>query len=279
MKTTYILVAFGILLNFNCKSPTSETAGTEYQEGTIAEIQNKIENETLIKFNGMNISEEIATQLDSVEGFLKKNQDEFSFDNEFVPSTFSGRTYIPNAGLPDYRDDLSKLLGLIVTKENLEYTVGVVPFVKDKSELKVSVPKNGVLVERKVEKKDEKKLGWILSVELDDSEILNYTIEDLSRAILDFEQMDVEKLQAVFNESNWNDRFIIVLATATAITHKTHRKKGRRIRFDEIPLIGSAISANSNIYISNESLQRDFRVGLRLVSIKSIIEEITIGMN
>ena len=96
------------------------------------------------------------------------------------PENFSGRTY-PNS-LIYYREDLPKLIGIITTKNGEAYLVGVIPFLKVSAKLKVDVSKDGMLMERKLEK-EMKKIGMAL---IGDDEISQYSIEDQARVMPPF---------------------------------------------------------------------------------------------
>lgn len=267
MKKANILFALICLFQVGCKEKSSKEGELSgFSESQAVEILELIENQEVAKFGTLEISEEIARDLDSSVNI------EMISDKSLIPSAFRGRVYTKEP-LDGYREDLTDLVGLIATKRNDQYSVGVVSFAINAPEFKAIIPKNGTLVERTIEKKNEKKLGWILSIELEDNEMMKYTIQDQARAILTDKNIDFNKIKAVFNESNWENRFLIVLATSTEITHRRHTKRGRRVRFDEIPVLGSAFSANSSVYISNEALQRDYKVGLRLVSIQDILEQ------
>ncbi|MEX0288116.1 MAG: hypothetical protein AB3N14_03325 [Flavobacteriaceae bacterium] len=272
MNTKSVALCYCLLLLLSCKETKEEIATARYGAAQVAKIKDMMANEVLTNFTCHVVPEELAEELDK-ENEAAAERSFLKADEVFYPSAFKGRVY-PEDGLEGYRDDLSKLVGLIATKRGEDYSVGIVSFAVDSPDIKVEVPKNGTLVDRKLEKKNEKKLGWILSVALNDDQMLQYTIQDQSRAVLTDRNIDFEKIGAVFDEDNASNQYLIVLATSTEITYRTHNKKGRRISFSDIPVLGAAFSANSAVYVSKEALQRDYKVGLRLVSIKSILEQL-----
>ena len=272
MNTKSVGLFYSLLLLLSCSEMKKEVATARYGEAQVAKIKDLMANEVLTNFMALEVPTTLAAELDSgleIDSELAY----FVKDEPFYPSAFKDRIY-PEDGLEGYRDDLGKLVGLIATKRGEDYAVGIVSFALDSPKIKVEVPKNGTLVDRKLEKKNEKKIGWILSVALQNDEILQFTLQDQSRAVLTANNIDFEKLQAVFNEDKVANQYLIVLATATEISHRRLTKKGKSIRFSDIPILGGAFSANSSVYIAHNALQRDYKVGLRLVSVQSILEQL-----
>ena len=271
MNTRSVALCYCLLLLFSCNEAKMEVASARYGDAQVAKIKDMMANEVLTNFMAVDVPMEMAEELDAgVTGFV--TSEITSLEGAYFPSAFKGRVY-PSEALEGYRGDLTKLVGLIATKRGDDYSVGIVSFAVDSPSLEVEIPKNGTLIDRKLEKKNEKKLGWILSVDLKDNQMLQYTIQDQTRAVLTDQDIDFEKIQAVFDKENATDQYLIVLATSTEITYRTHTKKGKRISFSDIPVLGAAFSANSSVYVSNENLQRDYKVGLRLVPVQSILEQ------
>ena len=271
MNTKSVALCYCFLLLLSCREAKKEVSPARYGEAQVAMIKDMMANEVLTNFNSKEVPVEFAAELDK-ETKWAREVEQLKADISFYPSAFRGRIY-PEDGLEGYRGDLSRLVGLIATKRGADYSVGIVSFAMDSADIKVEIPKNGTLVDRKLEKKNENKLGWILSISLNANEMLHYTIQDQARAVLTDSNIDFEKIRAVFDEESALNQYLIVLATSTEITYRTHTKKGRKISFSDIPVLGAAFSANSSVYVSNEALQRDYKVGLRLVPIKSILEQ------
>ncbi len=260
MKTKSLILWLVLILFSACNEKNSVKAQTRQNGDSLSS-----ENKEMLNFQAIEVPD-----LDNSKGFISDGN--FKGMNDIIPSSFAGRIY-PLNSLDDYREDLPKLVGLIATKNDDDYSVGIISFLKDSAKLTMAVPKDGVLLERNLEKKDEKKLGWILSFDLEDNQILQYIIEDQARVVLDDKNINLDKLKRIFDKSNWKNHYLITLATSTAITYRSLRKVGKAIKVGDIPLLGSAISANSSIYISESSMQRNFKVGLRLVPVQTILEE------
>jgi len=163
MRVQFFLVFFLTMLFFGFSQTVDEIPKDENTEEEIIEIRNKVNEPSKLKFRGNNVPEDVARELDNLQGHTAPNP---ILDSEFVPSAFTGRIY-PSVSLEGYRDDLTKLVGLIATKNGDSYEIGIVSFLRPDAELEVLVPKDGILVERKLEKRNEHKIGWLLSIELD----------------------------------------------------------------------------------------------------------------
>ncbi|WP_160114742.1 hypothetical protein [Aquimarina sp. AU474] len=204
------------------------------------------------------------------------NDQEIQIESD-LPQAYTNRLYIDKEGIAGYRGDLRNLIGLIATKDNTgKYTVGGVDFKKDSADIELKAPEGGKLKEYKYDRNQITSINWLLSVSLEDNELAHFTLEDISRAVLGTPNIDYEKITNSFKltDQNIDRKYLIAIATVTAITSKKYTKRTRKIKVSEFPLVGSAISAGNELFTSNLEFQRDYRVGMRLIPIKSILEEL-----
>ncbi len=194
-----------------------------------------------------------------------------------LPKAYTNRLYIDEEGIAGYRGDLRNLIGLIATKGNTgKYTVGGVDFKTDAAAIELKAPEGGKLKEYKYDRNQITAINWLLSVSLEDNELVHFTLEDISRAVLSTPNINYEKISRSFKltDQNIDSKYLIAIATVTAITSKKYTERTRKIKVSEFPLVGSAISAGNELFTSNLEFQRDYRVGMRLIPIKSILEEL-----
>ncbi len=187
------------------------------------------------------------------------------------PSIFRNRLYID--GLGDFKSDLTKLVGAIAIKNGNSYEIGVEQFFAEGVQPEVQIPGDGTLIFRSYNKKQSSALSFFLNINLSSDQLVQFSLKDTGTIVLGSSDLDIDRIIRTFkNHNNLDNLYLIRIAVSTAMTHKIFKERKRRIRVADFPSIPAGISAENKFYTSSLDYKQDFKVGVILTSVKTIIE-------
>lgn len=189
------------------------------------------------------------------------------------------RLYIDKQGIEAYRQNLSELLGRIVTKGEEGNVIGPIPVKYDTAVIKTFTPENNRLISHRLTKNSSAALSLFINASATDDKIYEYMVTDISRAILNYLQIDKDRLKnaTVFkNIEQIENKYIITGVTVTEIVKREFTKQSKKIKASEFPLSGVAVSFDGNFFTSNENYEREYKLGFTVTSLNKIKEELNI---
>ena len=193
------------------------------------------------------------------------------------------RLYIPNIGIEAFRQNLDELLGRIAFKENGVFNMGLLNIKNDTVNIKSFVPKEGKLISHKLTTKSSATLSFFINASATNERIYEYYVSDISRAILENKQIDKELLKKLVNnisdEENLKNYFLITGVTVTEIFKRQFDKKRRKIKADNFPISGTAISFGGSFFVSDENFEREYKIGLTTSRLDIIKTEVDALLN
>ncbi len=206
-----------------------------------------------------------------------KLEDETEVPDSGLPSAYTSRKYLKNFPVEMYRDSINLITGTIVKYINETERLGNIGnrrFIKGVSNNFTIVPSSGVLKSHKFTEENLSKISWLVEVELKDKEIVELTVEDILRTMLNPENLDYTLLHQTYGSNpNINDYYIVRAATVTKITSRKFTESGRRINIANFPVGATALSFENSFYTSAEDLTTDHKVGLLLIPLRQVLEE------
>lgn len=203
-----------------------------------------------------------ANDYKSIEEIPEKNR------IEPIPNALKNvfdRLYVENIGIETYRENLDEILGRIVFKDNGATSIGLLSIKVDSAQIKSFVPDNGKLLSHKLTKNSSASISLFVNASASEERIYEYYVTDISRAILKSSNIDKEllkKLTANVDDDKLKEYYVITGATVTEIYKKDFEKKSRKIKADNFPVSGVAISFEGNFFVSDENFEREYKIGL-----------------
>ena len=154
------------------------------------------------------------------------------------------------------------------------YEVDIFSYLNDTIKPKVINPGvNGLLSEFKITNKMTATLNFFIGEgSLNNSEIYHGTVSETANIIIDEKELDLNKIKRVFitPESRKNIE-LITRVTVTEFLHKKYKKREKKIKVKEFPLIGSGVSLGTEFFTETSSLNKSFKVSIDTTPIEEII--------
>lgn len=203
-----------------------------------------------------------------------------SMFSEQIPNALNivfDRLYIENMGIEAFRENLSELLGRIIIKENGGNEIGFLSIKKDSAKIQSFVPTQNKLISHKLTKNSSAAISIFINASATDEKIYEYLVTDISRAILEAKNVDKELLKratTIAEKDELTKYYIITGVTVTEISKREFAKKERRINATNFPLSGIAISFDGNFYVSDDSFEREYKIGFTISSLSKIKREV-----
>ena len=176
------------------------------------------------------------------------------------------RLYISNIGIEAFRENLDELLGRVAFKDNNIFNLGLLNIKKDTSIIKSFIPKQGKLISHKLTKKSSATLSFFINASATDERIYEYYVSDMSRAILEYKNIDKDLLKKlvtnIANDADLKNYYLVTGVTVTEIFRRQFDKKERKIKADNFPISGTAISFGGSFFVSDENFEREYKIGL-----------------
>ena len=199
-----------------------------------------------------------------------KSLDEFAEENKMEPipnalKNVFDRLYVDNIGLETYRENLDEILGRIVFKDNGATNIGLLSIKVDSAQIKSFVPENGKLLSHKLTKNSSASISLFVNASASEERIYEYYVTDISRAILESSNIDkklLKNLTANVDDDKLKEYYIITGVTVTEIYKRDFEKKSKKIKADNFPVSGVAISFDGNFFVSDENFEREYKIGL-----------------
>lgn len=217
--------------------------------------------------------------LENYDSKIEINEIEAEFSKYPHLSNLMTRTYIKDEDLSAYRQDLNLLLGTLVYVHKDYTKTGAMRFLKDGYKVKSKIPSNGLMESYTFTNKDNTSLGLFLKLQVSDEEVAQYTISDVSRAVLDTDYIDDTKVLTGYKslselaKNNNETLYLIKAITVTEIVSKKYKKKGNKITVSNLPAPASAFAFDKSLYTSSSKFRREYQIGLNIVELERIIAE------
>lgn len=138
------------------------------------------------------------------------------------------RLYVEDAGIDAYRENLGELLGRIVTKETTGNEIGLISVKRDSVTINSFTPTQNKLISHKLTKNSSAALSLFINASATDDRIYEYLVTDISRAILQYKNIDKQILKSATTIAESNDLkkyYIITGVTVTEISKREFTKK------------------------------------------------------
>ncbi|WP_034059541.1 hypothetical protein [Lacinutrix jangbogonensis] len=243
--------------------------------------QNKIEIDTL-KIIDLN-------QIIEFEKSLPDESSEKSFNGvivksktEPIPNALKNvfdRLYVTNIGIETYRENLDELLGRIIFDENGLKNIGLLSVKLDTVKINSFIPKQGKLLSQKLTKKSSASISLFINASASEERIYEYYVNDISRAILKGNQINKEslkKLTSDMSDAELKQHYVVTGVTVTEIFRREFEKKTKKIKADNFPLGGAALSFEGNFFVSDDNFEREYKIGLTASRLDIVKKEVKI---
>ncbi|TXE11595.1 hypothetical protein FUA26_05880 [Seonamhaeicola algicola] len=275
MKITKLTSILLIILLSLLTSCNDENVDSETQAKIDEEIKLQKEEQEKLNIIDKSIGKSMVVQVeipDSLKIFEELQSDQFV--NKGLSDLVDGK-FINDK----FRYDLLKVIGhsakLISSNDNKEvYNVEPFNYLKDKPKPEITYPgDNGLLSELKITNKMTATLSFFgIEGGITNEEIYYGSISETANIIIDDKQMDVTKILSQFStEESREGVELITRVTVTEFLHKKYKKRDKKIKVKEFPIIKSGVSLGTEFFTENSSLERTFKVSINTTSINDII--------
>lgn len=238
-----------------------------------------------IKFENKIVEVDFTSKEDP---FITKNTSETDSLVQSSPpgafGNFNNRIYLEKNGLETFRENLDDLLGRIVYMDEQSAEIGLLKFSSDSAASKIFVPKDGLLKSERINSTKGTNIGLFVNVELKEEEMLEYTFDDVNRAILPPSGIDQTRLtefvQNMYTNHNPEQDYknhsahIIMGVTVSEIKYRKYTKSSKKLNADNIPKISSIFSFDNYFYTTYDLFERRFIIGLSLVNLEKAYNEL-----
>ncbi len=210
--------------------------------------------------------------------------DEIKITDELQTESFNGDIELKDLLDSKYikaqsRYNLLKIIGhtakLIRSEESKKvYEVDLFSYLNDTIKPVVVNPgEKGLLSELKITKKMAASLNFFIGEgSLNNDEIFHGTVSETANVIIDEKELDLNKIKKMFStvESRKGVE-LITRITVTEFLHKKYKKREKKIKVKEFPIIGSGVSLGTEFFTETSSLNRSFKVSIDTTPIADII--------
>ena len=240
-----------------------------------AELSEELENlnsfDQKLK-NSIFLEVELPEQSKVAEELLKENVDienlDDLIDRKFIKSNF--------------RYDLFKVIGhsakpIVNSNPVKVYEVEIFNYMIDSVKPEIIYPgEAGLLEEIKITKNMTASLSFFIgSGSLENNEIYHGTISETAAVIIDENEIDLDKIKKTFpTEESRSNVELITSITVTEFLHKKYKKREKKIKVKEFPVIKSGVSLGTGFYTENSSLKKKYKISINTTSIQDIISRI-----
>lgn len=205
--------------------------------------------------------------------------------NDFqLLNRLEGYTIIEDA-LEVYRNNPSNLLGRIVYFEKDKIDLGgfsVLPKDLDKTIFISTVPKDGLVTFHRIKKSQEHKVSLFGTFDIEDDELIEYSITEVNKAMLDPSTIKQAFLEGYLDYWAKDPATLDKLKTMEYIEavivfefkYRRYKNKGKKISAENIPITSALLSFSNSFYESTERMERVFKVGLLTVPLSRLYDEI-----
>lgn len=187
------------------------------------------------------------------------------------------RLYVEDAGIDAYRENLDELLGRIVTKENNGNEIGLISVKRDSVTINSFTPKENKLISHKLTKNSSAALSLFINASATDDRIYEYLVTDISRAILQYKNIDKQLLKSattIAENQDLKKYYIITAVTVTEISKREFTKKTKKIDATNFPMSGVAITFGGSFFVADDNFEREYKVGFTVTSLAKIKAEV-----
>ncbi len=199
-------------------------------------------------------------------------------EDEFDLNVLKNRKFSNNSIIEGYRNNIKELVGSVIELNEKDeiIDVGEFNFVKDLDKIKLTTPKNEIFIDKTYSKTVNTDAGWLFfGYTLDESELIRFSIEDVSSAQLMKDALNYEYLHGTYKvtDDNIDNLYIIRTINVSEILSRKYKHEKWNLKISEVPLGGTIFKAASNYYVSVSDLKRDFIIGLGYSKLKSILTQ------
>lgn len=262
----------------------------------IASCDNYVDKVTQQKIDEkLAIYEEERVERENLENSIKKSiqieaeiHDSLRLKDELKIASFNGN----KKNIQDLIDDkfiksqsrynLLKIVGhtakLVNENDTIKkYEVELFSYLNDTIKPEIINPgDDGLLSELKITKKMTATLNFFIGEgSLNNDEIYHGTVSETSNVIIDEKELDLEKIKNQFSTpASMKDVELITRVTVTEYVHKKYKKREKKIKVKEFPVIGSGVSLGTEFYTETSSMERSFKVSIDTTPIKDILSRL-----
>lgn len=268
-KVTLNLFLISILLacnseeNINTKSSVDESL--------------KNSEEEIFKINSFEAKAKESITLTAILPEQLKINNELSKENSNFKD-FSD--LIDNKYINDkFRYDLFKVVGhsakLVRSTDSIKvYNVEIFNYMIDSVKPEITYPGDrGLLDEVKITKEMAFTLSFFVgNSSLEDKEIFHGTISETANVIIDEKEINIDKILRVFpTENSRKNVDLITRVTVTEFIYKKYKKREKRIKIKEFPLIKSGVTLGTDFFTETSSVKKRYKVSIDTTPIQDII--------
>ncbi|MEQ8324020.1 MAG: hypothetical protein RH916_05030 [Vicingaceae bacterium] len=204
--------------------------------------------------------------LDEKEEMVKERRDKSSLG---LPADFINRTFLTNT--VGYKDKLDYLVGMVVkktTKNNKAIYTPVLDFKYDTVQVGVRVPADGILVEKKYDRKIGGSINYLIaSAEVNYQTAYQVLISDVSEVTIKDQHINKHALYNTYNGiDSITSYYLIRGAVTTSILHKKFSKMDANSEFN-----AAAIKVGAKYYSEDSDLKRDWKIGMQLTPVNEFL--------
>uniref|UniRef100_UPI00404AE3F5 hypothetical protein n=1 Tax=Flavobacterium sp. TaxID=239 RepID=UPI00404AE3F5 len=189
------------------------------------------------------------------------------------------RLYVTNIGIETYRENLDELLGRLIFDENGVKNIGLLSVKLDTAKIESFIPKQGKLLSQKLTKKSSASISLFINASASEKRIYEYYVNDILRAILKGNQINKEslkKLTSDMSDAELRQNYIVTGVTVTEIFRREFEKKSKKIKADNFPIGGAALSFEGSFFVSDDNFEREYKIGLTASRLDVVKKEVEI---